>query len=223
MSRSDSRSDELVSSERPSEAPDRGQPRPGAEDSQEKHGSLPDEELARRFRDGDALAFDALLNRYSRSIYNFTLRLLGDPADADDATQQTFIQAFESFPAARPGASLRPWLFQVARNKCIDLIRKRRTVPLSTFSREEADAPQIEPIDPRALPAELYEREELQEILRDAIATLPERSREVVLMRYVGELTFAEIGRSLGMPENTAKTLFQRAKATLRVYLRKRV
>ena len=60
-------------------------------------------------------------------------------------------------------------------------------------------------------------------MLQEAIATLPLRSREVVVMRYMGELTFAEIGRSLGMPENTAKTLFQRAKASLRVYLRKRI
>ncbi len=187
-----------------------------------EHGSLPDEELARRFRDGEAAAFDVLLGRYSRSIYNFALRLLGDPADADDATQQTFIQAFESFPAARPGASLRPWLFQVARNKCIDLIRRRRTVPLSTLEREESDAT-VDPADAAPLPSELYEREELQHILQDAIATLPVRSREVVLMRYMGELTFAEIGHSLDMPENTAKTLFQRAKASLRVYLRKRL
>ena len=188
-----------------------------------EHGSLPDEELARRFREGDAAAFDALLQRYSRSIYNFALRLLGDPADADDATQQAFIQAFESFPAARPGASLRPWLFQVVRNKCIDLLRKRRTVPLSTLEREESEASQLEPADNLPLPSELYEREELQQILQDAIATLPARSREVVLMRYVGELTFAEIGRSLNIPENTAKTLFQRAKGPLRVYLRKRL
>jgi RNA polymerase sigma factor (sigma-70 family) len=187
------------------------------------YGSLPDEQLARRFRDGDAAAFEALLDRYSRSIYNFTLRFLGDPADADDATQQTMIQAFESLPDARPEASLRPWLFQVARNKCIDLIRKRRTIPLSSLERGEAEAQPLDPIDTAPLPADLYEREELQGMLQEAIALLPLRSREVVLMRYVGELTFAEIGRSLGMPENTAKTLFQRAKSTLRVHLRKRI
>ena len=113
-------------------------------------------------------------------------------------------------------------LFQVARNKCIDMMRKRRTVPLSRLERDESEG-QIDPVDTAPLPAQLYEHEELQEILRDAIASLPLRSREVVVMRYVGDLTFAEIGRALGMPENTAKTLFQRAKASLRVYLRKRL
>lgn len=188
-----------------------------------EYPSLPDEELSRRFRAGDVAAFETLLDRYSRSIYNFTLRFLGDAADADDATQQTFIQAFESLPASRPESSLRPWLFQVARNKCIDLLRKRRTIPLSSFERSDAELPQVDPVDSAPLPADLYEHEELQHILQEAIESLPRRSREVVSMRYVGELTFAEIGQALGMPENTAKTLFQRAKTTLRIYLRKRI
>jgi len=188
-----------------------------------EYANLPDEELARLFRDGNAAAFEALLDRYSRSIYNFTFRFLGDRADAEDATQLTLIQAFESLPTGRPDASLRPWLFQVARNKCIDLMRKRRAVPLSTLEREDDEAPLFDPADAAPLPADLYEREELQQILQEAIELLPLRSREVVLMRYLGELTFVEIGRSLGIPENTAKTLFQRAKSTLRAQLGKRL
>ena len=78
------------------------------------------------------------------------------------------------------------------------------------FERDD-ELPTFDPVDIAPLPAELYEHEELQQILRDAISALPVRSREVVLMRYLGELTFAEIGQALGMPENTAKTLFQRA------------
>jgi RNA polymerase sigma-70 factor (ECF subfamily) len=181
----------------------------------------PDEELVRRFRDGDTIAFEELLDRYSRAIYNFALRMLGNGDDAEDASQQTFIQAFESLPGTRPDAPFRPWLFQVARNKCIDLIRRRRTVPLSSLQREEDEPVEIDPPDTRPRPEELYERAELQQILQDAIADLPLRTREVVVMRYVGELTFAEIGESMGIPENTAKTLFQRAKPALRTAIRK--
>ena len=120
-----------------------------------EYTSLPDDELARRFREGDAAAFEALIDRYSRSIYNFALRLMGDPADAEDAAQQTFIQAFESLPPSRPDASLRPWLFQVARNKCIDLLRKRRTIPLSTLERGDPESPSIDPADESPLPVDL--------------------------------------------------------------------
>ena len=189
-----------------------------------EYGRIPDEELVRRFREeGDLLAFEAILEKYSQPIHNFTLRMLGNPDDAEDATQQTFIQAYESLPAARPEAPLRPWLFQVARNKAIDLIRRRRSVALSTLERDDQGYPSIEVADDEPLPDELYDHAELQQLLQEAILTLPLRTREVVVMRYVGELTFAEIGQSLGIPENTAKTLFQRAKPLLRGYLRRRM
>lgn len=180
----------------------------------------PDDELLQRFRGGDTVAFEELIDRYNRSIYNFALRMLSNRDDAEDAAQQTFIQAFESLPGTRPDVPLRPWLFQVARNKCIDLIRRRRTVPLSVPQGDDEQV-EIDPPDRRPRPEELYERVELQQILQDAIDELPMRTRAVVVMRYVGELTFAEIGESLGLPENTVKTLFQRAKPQLRASIRK--
>ena len=187
------------------------------------YASCPDEELAQRFRDGDALAFEAIVTRYSRQIYNFTLRFLGDPNDAEDASQLTFVQTFESFPRSKAEVPLRPWLFQVAHNKCIDLIRRRRTIALSSMERDDDEQAGFDPPDDEPLPELVFERTELQELLQDAILTLPLRSREVVTMRYLGDLTFGEIGESLGIPENTAKTLFQRAKVRLRAYLRKRM
>jgi RNA polymerase sigma-70 factor (ECF subfamily) len=184
---------------------------------------LTDDQLAARFREGNGEAFETLLSRYSGPLYNFALRFLGNPDDAQDAVQQTFIQAFEFMPDSRGDGSLRPWLFQVARNKCIDLIRKRRSSPMSRIEREDPESAPLDLEDAMPLPAELYERAELQRVLQEVISLLPVRSREVVLMRYTGEMTFAEIGRALGMPENTAKTLFQRAKVQLRAYLKKRL
>src|SRR5205823_8652528 len=113
----------------------------------------------------------------------------------------------------------RPWLFQVAHNKCIDLLRRRRAIPRSQLERDDDEQTEAEPMDADPLPEEIYERRELQELLRSAIDHLQPRAREVVLLRYVGDLTFAEIGSSLGIPENTAKTTFQRAKHQLRSYL----
>jgi len=96
-------------------------------------------------------------------------------------------------------------------------------MPLSSLERDEDDQPAIDPPDQEPLPDQAFERAELQHLLQDAILTLPLRSREVVTMRYLGDLTFAEIGGALGMPENTAKTLFQRAKTRLRAYLARRM
>src|SRR3954447_13279861 len=143
----------------------------------------PDDELLKRFRAGDTLAFEAILERYSRTIYNFTYRFLGNADDAEDATQQTFVQAFESLPGARAETPLRPWLFQVARNKAIDMLRRRRSVALSALEREDEDQPEIDVADRGPLPDEIYDHEELQELLQEGIETLPLRTRQVVLMR----------------------------------------
>ena len=188
-----------------------------------EYGRYPDDDLVSRFREGDVSAYEAILDRYSQPIYNFTLRVLGERADAEDAAQQTFIQAYSSLPSAKAEMQLRPWLYQVARNKCIDMLRRRRTVPLSSLEREDHDLGDIEPVDGRPLPPEIYEQAELQDLLQEAIADLPLRAREVVVMRYVNDLTFAEIGTALGLPENTAKTLFQRAKLRLRAFLSSRM
>lgn len=186
------------------------------------YSRLSEEDLVGRFCDGDVVAFEVFVERYSRTIYNFALRLIGNAADAEDASQQTFIQAFESLGRRPAGTPVRPWLFQVARNKCIDILRRRHGSVISRLEAAEESA-QPDPRDDRPLPETLYERAELQQLLEEAIAALPLRAREVVTMRYVADLTFAEIGEALGMPENTARTLFHRAKADLRAYLQGRL
>jgi RNA polymerase sigma-70 factor (ECF subfamily) len=180
-----------------------------------------DDDLVRRFREGDIAAFEALVERYSSPVYNFALRFIGNEPDAADAAQQTFVQLFESPPGSRPDASVRPWLFTVARNKCVDLIRRR--IPRAQVGDPTHESTEVDPVDSSPLPEEIYERAEMEQLLQQAIDALPPRNREVVLLRYVGGLTFAEVGEALGMPENTAKTLFQRAKTQLRVFLRQRL
>jgi RNA polymerase sigma-70 factor (ECF subfamily) len=167
-------------------------------------------------------AFETLVQRYTGALYQVSLRLLRNQPDAEDAVQQTFIQAFESLPRKRPEVPTRAWLFQVAHNKCIDLLRRRHAIPRSQLEREDDEATEADPMDAEPLPDEIYERAELQQLLRSAIDHLQPRAREVVLLRYLGDLTFAEIGSSLGIPENTAKTTFQRAKQQLRAFLRSR-
>ncbi|HZQ97680.1 MAG TPA: sigma-70 family RNA polymerase sigma factor [Chloroflexota bacterium] len=178
-----------------------------------------DEELATRAARGDASAFETLVLRYQRPLINFAYRMLGDADDAADVAQQTLVQAYVHLPRARLDLPFRPWLYRIARNRCIDRLRERRAIALPDDAEDDASAVAEIP-DPDPLPDELLEREDLQRLLAAAIGELPERYRAVVTMRYVTDLTFAEIGQSLGIPENTVKTFFQRAKAKLRHRLR---
>jgi RNA polymerase sigma-70 factor (ECF subfamily) len=193
----------------------------------ERVGAAPgdDEALARRAREGDEGAFAALVQRYQGPVFNFAYRLLGDYDDAVEAAQQAFVQLYTALPALDLERPLRPWLFRILRNRCIDAIRQRRSASLSAGrGREEDDEPGGSLgdtlRDPDPLPEDLLERADLQNLLVAAISRLPPRYREVVALRYTTELTFAEIADALGIPENTAKIHFHRAKARLREALR---
>lgn len=184
---------------------------------------LADEDLAARFAAGDTAAFEALVNRYAKPVFNFALNFLGDGDDADEAAQLVFLQMYQSLARARLDSPLRPWIYQIARNKCIDLWRKRRTVSLSPGDADDdpdGESGEHEVADPAPLPDELAERADVQAVLRRAINALPINYRVAVTLRYVNELSFAEIGKAMNVPENTAKTYFQRAKRLLREQLR---
>lgn len=180
-----------------------------------------DEALLVLAQGGDADAFEMLVRRYTQPLYAFATRILGSADDAADVAQHTFVQCYHALPRLRADTPLRPWFYRVARNRCLDLLRQRKQIQPNSARDDDGD------MDPFAVIADtgpslesLAERSDLQHLLNEAIATLPPKYREVVVLRYAGDLTFAEIAEALGIPENSAKTLFQRAKAMLRLALR---
>jgi RNA polymerase sigma factor (sigma-70 family) len=178
--------------------------------------------LAQQTLAGDQQAFEALVKRYSTPLFNFICRFLGDYDQACDVSQQVFLQLYLSLPTLRTGDPLKAWLFQVARNRCLDELRRKHAIhfsELESVSDEDELSPLAAMPDTSPLPEELAERHDLQERLQRAIAALPPKFRSVVLLRYAGQLSFSEIGQVLDMPEATAKTYFQRAKPLLRTAL----
>jgi RNA polymerase sigma factor (sigma-70 family) len=177
-----------------------------------------DEELAAAYCRGEAPCFDELVRRYTTPIYAFILRMVGRPEDAEDLTQEVFVQLLKSLPTARTDLPLRPWIFVIARNKCLDHLKRRKALRFADLApADEGGEPAV--VDAAPLPEELAERADLEAVLHRAIAALPDRYRTVVALRYAADLTFAEIGQVLHLPENTVKTHFQRAKALLRARL----
>lgn len=176
--------------------------------------------LAARRR--DPAAFEALVRRHQGPIYNFCLRLLGRADDAADVAQETFVQLYSHLSQIDERDSLAPWLFRVARNRCIDVLRRRRSVPLTVTDEAGETSLSVEPVDGEPLPDEVFERADLQRVLAAAIAALPATSAEVVALRYAGDRSFAEIAVILGIDEGTARVRFHRAKAQLRRHLRSR-
>lgn len=182
--------------------------------------------LAQQTLAGDQVAFEKLVQRYSSSLFNFISRFLNDYDAASDILQQVFTQLYISLPNLRTGEPLKAWLFQVARNRCLDELRRKRVIHFSELqsSNEDEDLSPLAIIpDNSPLPEDVAERHDLQHILQEAISGLPPKFRAVVLLRYAAQLSFSEIGRTLHMPEATAKTYFQRAKPLLRTTLKQQL
>ncbi len=181
---------------------------------------MTDSVLAQHYLAGDQQAFEVLVNRYSGPLFTFIRRFLGGEYDAAcDILQQVMLQLYISLPKLHTGEPLKAWLYRVARNRCLDELRRKRAIPFSELEKgtDEEEQSLLETMqDLSPLPEEVVERRDVQEILLKAIRALPPKFRAVVLLRYASQLSYAEIGRVLHMPEATAKTYFQRVKPLLR-------
>jgi len=177
--------------------------------------------LAQEVLSGNQDAFALLVRRYSTPLFNFICRFLGDYDQACDVLQQVFLRFYTSLPTLGTSEPFKPWLFQVARNCCVDELRRRKRYAIH-FSQLETENSEGETTflgdmaDPGPLPEEIMERHDLQHVLQAAIQSLPPKFRDVVTLRYLAQLSFSEIGKTLSMPEATAKTYFHRAKVLLR-------
>ncbi|HEX7737496.1 MAG TPA: sigma-70 family RNA polymerase sigma factor [Ktedonobacteraceae bacterium] len=181
---------------------------------------LSDGQLAYLTLEGNECAFEALVKRYSSPLFHFIYHFLGDYDGACDVLQQVMVRLYTSLPTLHQERSFRAWLFRVAHNRAIDELRSRRCLHFSELEPTSTDETELSTITDNALlPQELLEYRELQSNLRRSIAQLPLHYREIVLLRYLLQLTFAEISQIVNKPETTVKTYFHRAKHLLRAAL----
>jgi RNA polymerase sigma factor (sigma-70 family) len=189
-----------------------------------KDNEVPHSELVKQAAAGDQYAFEALTQRYQGLLLRYINSYLRDYDQAHDVLQQVLLQLYLCLPTLTASESLKPWLLQVARHRCIDELRKRKMRQVMHFSdlernTEEDTSPLADLPDPQPLPEEYAEYHDLQRTLWRAIQALPPVLRAVALLRCTEYLPFSQIGQTLHMPEGTAKTYFQRAKAQLRIAL----
>lgn len=193
--------------------------------SMPKGQGVPDGVLVEQALAGDQSAFDILVSRYHRLLVSYIHGFIKDSEQVYDVLQHVFLQLYVSLPILLTNVSLKGWLFQVARNRCLDELRRRyrRTeIPFSTLEWKywEEELSPIEAItDPEPLPEEVAERIELRCSLQQAIFSLPPKLRSIVHLHCFRQLSFSEIGRMLKMPEPTVKTYFYRSLPRLRTAL----
>ncbi len=186
--------------------------------------SLSDEQLMERFLEGRSGAFQTLVERHSGRIYNFVLRQVGDKDLAEDIVQDTFLRVVRSAKSFRAKAKLTTWLYTIARNLCIDALRKakhRRHASLDKpLSQQDGGATLLDMVaDDKPGHDSAARDRRFVAALEDALATLPDEQREVFLMREIQGLKFREIAEIVGIPENTVKSRMRYALEALRGHL----
>jgi len=171
-----------------------------------------DEALMIRFQQGDRTAFAALVKRHKTPLFNFALRQIRVRTTAEDVVQETFVRVVQNVADFKHEARFTTWLYTIARNLCIDHLRKgalRKHPSLdATHSSQDDGGPTLgeQTADARANVERDATAGELRVRIASAVETLPDDQREVFLMREVANLAFKEIAQITGVPENTVKS-----------------
>jgi RNA polymerase sigma-70 factor (ECF subfamily) len=164
--------------------------------------------LVRRCLAGDSAAFEPLVRRYHRPLFNLAARLLGSRDDALDSTQNAFVKAFEHLKTFDQRQKFFSWIYRILRNECLNALRSRRP-----------SAPLPEDLVASGSPADAIERAQRQAAVQSALMALTDDQREVVLLRHFTELSYDEIALTTGVPVKTVKSRLHTARQRLAAIL----
>jgi len=161
---------------------------------------------------GDQVAFGNLVRAYERPVYNLTYRLLGDPVEAEDAAQETFLRAYNKLATYQPERKFVNWLLSIASHYCIDLLRRRGRAPELSL---EGPLPPQWTISDADRPEQMVNRKQQQEQIRSLLDTLEPAYRAAVVLRYWYDLSYEEIAETMGTTESAIKSRLHRARRML--------
>ena len=172
-----------------------------------------DEALMLRYQGGDRTAFTLLVRRHKTPVYNFILRQIRSATVAEDLTQDVFVRVVQSAADFRHSARFSTWAYTIARNLCIDQLRKdklRRHPSLDQAGGTDEDGPTLGERTADAHPSRTVDRaaigREVGDHIKQAVEDLPDDQREVFLLREVANIPFKDIAVMIGIPENTVKS-----------------
>ena len=167
-----------------------------------------DDRLALEVKRGNEVAFEIIYDRHHRGLLSLCRYMLRSPEDAEDALQQAFASAFRALPGTEQPVQLKPWLYAIARNRCLSMLRARREHPVEEVEEVEAQSSTV------GLSEEVEQRAELRELLAD-LEHLPERQKSALVLSEVGALDHAHIAQVLECETKQVKSLVFLARSAL--------
>jgi RNA polymerase sigma-70 factor (ECF subfamily) len=177
-------------------------------------------ELIARCRRGDVRAFDELVRRYERQVYNFAHKMTGNREDAYDVAQDAFVRVYHHLDTFRAESSFSTWLYRVVLNSYLDSKKRARirekSISLDQYvSEEEGFAPK-QVADEAPAPEDVVVESERNRLLQEAIFSLPDYQRAMIILYHVQHVPYEEIAEILSLPIGTVKSRLNRARAALK-------
>lgn len=175
------------------------------------HAAVDDDTLMQRIAARDEAAFQALVLRWQQPVFAFLWHMLRRREDAEDLTQDVFLKVLDQAPRYRPEGRFRSWLLRIAANRARSALRRRKILRWVSFDPDLHDRPRGDDDAMRRL-----ERDETVAQVQEAIAKLPQRQREAVVLRRYQGLSYEEIAATMDVTLPAVESLLQRAAANLR-------
>jgi RNA polymerase sigma-70 factor, ECF subfamily len=174
--------------------------------------------LLQRCKDGEASAFEELVQRYQKRVYNFAYGIAGNADDASDVAQEAFVRVFNSIQTFRGDANFTTWIYRIVTNVYLDDRKKSKSHRLTSLDEyvdldENSVSRQIE--DDSPLPSEIAENKERNQAVRDAVNSLPDYQRVIVTLYHLHDRSYEEIADILHLPIGTVKSRLNRARMAL--------
>lgn len=169
---------------------------------------------------GNGQSLELLIGRYLPSVYGLCLRYLQEQADAEDATQETFVKVWKKLAAFDQEKNFRPWVLEIAKNTCLDILKKKKIIPFSDFETGDGSNSLTETLIAGGLtPHEFTEQSSFNRILNTALCKLPAAYQNTLSLYYGKQLNFREISEHLNEPLHTVKSRHRRAIGILKKML----
>ena len=171
-----------------------------------------DEALMLSFRDGDSRAFEELVARHRRGLFNFLLRSVQNRSRAEELLQEVFLRVVRSKDRYERTAKLTTWLYTIARHTCLNHLRHKAVLPEESLEAQQEDRPGSEPVDAAMNVAAIAETRELQRAVNDVLATLPAEPRMLLVLRDFEQLSYDEISQITELSIVNVKSKIHRAR-----------
>lgn len=165
---------------------------------------------------GDQEAFAQLVGLYEKRVFALTSRMCRNPADAEEAAQEAFLAVWQGLPFFRGEASFSTWLYRLASNACVDILRREGRHQAASLDDEDLN---LDVSDTAPSPQEAAERSELREQVEAGLQTLSPEYRQVLILRELHQRTYNEIADILSLDVGTVKSRINRGRKRLRKFL----